>query len=95
MTYGFCRARSAGPGGVSARRARRGTEEGWGGAGTHVSLAAAEVHRLVVPGAPEHREDGRLPGGAVLLPMVTKLFPDLLPSSFQENTFDEDEEKAK
>ena len=36
-----------------------------------------------------------LPGGAVLLPMVTKLFPDLLPSSFQENTFDEDEEKIK
>ena len=36
-----------------------------------------------------------LPGGAVILPMVIKLFPDLLPSSFQENTFDEDEEKAK
>ncbi len=34
-----------------------------------------------------------LPGGAVLLPMITKLFPDLLPSSFQENTIDEDEEK--
>lgn len=36
-----------------------------------------------------------LPGGAVLLPMITKLFPELLPSSFQENTFDDDEDKAK
>ena len=30
-----------------------------------------------------------LPGGAILLPIVIKLFPDLLPSAFKENTIDE------
>ena len=29
-----------------------------------------------------------LPGGAILLPLVIKLFPDLLPSAFKENTID-------
>jgi len=36
-----------------------------------------------------------LPGGAVILPMITKLFPELLPSSFQENAINEDEEKSE
>ena len=36
-----------------------------------------------------------LPGGALLLPMITKLFPDLLPNSFQENTIDENEDDSK
>lgn len=34
-----------------------------------------------------------LPGGALLLPMISKLFPELLPTSFQENTIDENENK--
>ncbi len=33
-----------------------------------------------------------LPGGAVILPMIIKLFPDLLPSSFQENTIEEEDQ---
>ena len=36
-----------------------------------------------------------LPGGAFLLPMISKLFPELLPTSFQENTIDEDEDSEK
>jgi hypothetical protein len=30
-----------------------------------------------------------LPGGAILLPIVIKLFPDLLPSAFKENIIDD------
>ena len=36
-----------------------------------------------------------LPGGAFLLPMISKLFPEMLPASFQENTIDEDEDSEK
>ena len=36
-----------------------------------------------------------LPGGVLLLPLITKLFPDLIPTSFQENTIDENEAKPK
>jgi hypothetical protein len=36
-----------------------------------------------------------LPGGAFLLPMISKLFPELLPTSFKENTIDENEDSEK
>ena len=36
-----------------------------------------------------------LPGGAFLLPMISKLFPELLPTSFQENIIDENEDSEK
>lgn len=36
-----------------------------------------------------------LPGGAFILPMISKLFPELLPSSFQENNIDENEDSEK
>ncbi|RCL74886.1 MAG: hypothetical protein DBW72_03945 [Flavobacteriales bacterium] len=34
-----------------------------------------------------------LPGGALLLPVVSKLFPELLPTAFQENNIDDNENK--
>ncbi|MDB3907689.1 LETM1 domain-containing protein, partial [Crocinitomicaceae bacterium] len=34
-----------------------------------------------------------LPGGAVLMPLLLKLIPDLIPSAFKENTIDEEEAK--
>ncbi len=34
-----------------------------------------------------------LPGGALLLPVVSKLFPELLPTAFQENNIDDNEKK--
>ena len=34
-----------------------------------------------------------LPGGALLLPVVSKIFPELLPTSFQENNIDDNENK--
>ena len=36
-----------------------------------------------------------LPGGALLLPMISKLFPEMLPTSFQENTIDDFEDSEK
>ena len=36
-----------------------------------------------------------LPGGAILLPIVIKLFPDLLPSAFKENMIDEKKDEKK
>ena len=32
-----------------------------------------------------------LPGGAVLLPLILKIIPDLVPSAFKENQLDQDE----
>ena len=34
-----------------------------------------------------------LPGGAVLMPLLLKLIPGLIPSAFKENTIDEEEAK--
>ena len=34
-----------------------------------------------------------LPGGALLLPVISKLFPELLPTAFQENNIDDKENK--
>ena len=31
-----------------------------------------------------------LPGGALLLPLILKIVPDLLPSSFKENQVDQE-----
>jgi hypothetical protein len=36
-----------------------------------------------------------LPGGAILLPIVIKLFPDLLPSAFKENIIDDNKGKKE
>lgn len=36
-----------------------------------------------------------LPGGAILLPIVIKLFPDLLPSSFKENIIDDKKDEKE
>jgi ribosomal protein L7/L12 len=33
-----------------------------------------------------------LPGGAVLMPLLLKIIPDLIPSAFKENTIDDDDE---
>jgi hypothetical protein len=34
-----------------------------------------------------------LPGGAILLPLLLKLIPDMIPSAFKENEIDDDEEE--
>ena len=36
-----------------------------------------------------------LPGGAILLPIVIKLFPDLLPSAFKENIIDDKKDEKE
>jgi len=36
-----------------------------------------------------------LPGGAILLPIVIKLFPDILPSAFQENIIDQNQSEKE
>jgi hypothetical protein len=36
-----------------------------------------------------------LPGGALLLPLVIKLIPDILPSAFREDIDEEDEQKEE
>ena len=34
-----------------------------------------------------------LPGGSLLLPIVLKIIPDLIPSAFQENKIDKEDEQ--
>ena len=36
-----------------------------------------------------------LPGGAILLPIVIKLFPDILPSAFKENIIDQNQSEKE